>query len=369
MVALLHLPNEILEMVVRPLIRTNDASSTSASSSLKMTGEVLSLRLIHSRFQKLADPLIFETFTCTISNKRSPATAGKAVSLLLGSQSAVGKHIKDLRLTCMHGGSARQSPYLQEGLQKALSQCHERVEQLSLDSGDENRSEIPLYASLTDVTFPNLRVLHLSDVAFVFGLLQIIEGAPLIDTVSLYGGRALPGKAPQKMDVKGISGPAARGGAQNPLDCLIIVDGDYPWIYTFLGKLALHARKLSLETRIVEVLETRHHVATADECFSGIKHMADSPFFKEVSIQDFHYRRLALGIRLFVIRILHTQQINKYLEEVEPQRARLISLLKAAWEGKEVALRRQKFIQDWRVTIESPDTKFGHLLEWTKDVC
>ena len=115
MVVLLDLPSEVLEMVLSVLVKAaSPIISTPPCAdydNLKELHAILSLRLVHSRFRTLLDPLIFRQINCAVQHGRdaggSRSVQKRGLYALLATSPVICSLVKTVNIACKHGMNTR----------------------------------------------------------------------------------------------------------------------------------------------------------------------------------------------------------------------------------------------------------------------
>ena len=359
MAGLLDLTNEILEMVLRRVVKDIGPTISSPADVYKkniaVLAKVLPLRLVHSRFRDLADPFIFKSVACQISHDRQPRDAGArkwGVYELMGTCPAIGGHVQSIYLQPEHAQGTRQSPRMVERLQKLLRYSHTKVARLSLETfpgGDP--SPTPFYHDIFAQTFPSLRELRLDDVAFAFSFPQIANAAPLLEHAQLCGESDLSYDAVQTL-VTAMRLPRlkAKGTITNPIKYLRLLDFGQEWLACLLANVRPYA----------EDVETNAHremwPASGSQLVGCLKHLGDCGAFTSFEMLHFDiWDEPWDGESAAEI-------IESYVALSAPQREDLFVQLKTEWAGKGIGMYMLRPDREWEQYADE-DTRLKHILE------
>ena len=369
MVALLDLPTEILEMIFSLVFKAANAiihtPPMSTANEVNELSAILSLRLVLSRIRALVDPLVFRGIMCGLDDKRdtggSRRPQRRGVLALLDSPSQVCKSVESMIVLCTHGKSTRQSPYRQEKLQTVLGHTSTSLEYLCFHPTDEGEqsSSMPLYTDLSIRGFPNLQMLVLSDIAFVFSLLEVVVAAPSLEIVTINGRTALPEAILDKMAATvHVPKLSRRGSTGHPLVRLRLDNCGAAWTYHFLARAKLHAQFVDIST------DGLIWSATPDEQVAGLSYMADCQLFERLTVKDVDRNSSPLDPAW--AKVKRFDHLHTFLVQALSQRHALCKQLHEVWQGKGIIIVYQKPLPCNRIVelLQAPDTRLTQLVEF-----
>lgn len=184
MVQLLQLPLEMFEAIIGIILTSADATivyrgaPASSQEQRAALGGVLALRLVHSRFRALIDPLVFKKIvtllgTCTL--KRA-----SKINLLLAFP-LVARHVKELQIAVQEEADDFFGPIVD--VSDGLLQHTERL--ASLFIWNPIRPSKPLRTGTITTRLHNLKELEVRDRSFIMSLPQLLQAAPAMDSLTL----------------------------------------------------------------------------------------------------------------------------------------------------------------------------------------
>jgi hypothetical protein len=371
MVVLLDLPNEILDIILKrvvrdvgPLMRSQPSCYSSGLDKFKI---VLPLRLVCSLFRDLADLFIFQSVACLamyVPHTRDAGLSKSGLFQLLATNPVIGGYVRALTLEGQHGESALPSALLLERLEKALRHTHSNVEQIRFERDDE-------YGAISDIFytnvfvqgFPHLRTLLLADSAFALCLLDILPSAPLLEDVTLCGlttQTTLSYSAVQTLIANAKPSPGIRGTASNSLRSLRVLEFGKEWLCCLLANAQIHAVAISIEAT------RRPWTSTLKLQLAVFEHLKEGDALKFLAIRhlDVYYDAEQEGLDPEEAGEI----IHEYMENSAPQRATLFSSLTSEWAGMGVHMGIATPMDDWPDYAWEEGVTIGSLLNmvWEK---
>jgi hypothetical protein len=185
MVQLLELPTEILEMVFErigcppsPAIRCYSYAPEDDRGKRRILHDFLKLRLVHSRFRSLIDPVIFSSIECLVDF--SSRTPGPTRLLAL---EHIAKYVKKVRLAIAKQSIAVEG-IMAMGINELLQNCANVLENLEI-CAQGSSIEPYFYTGFFSLSLPKLRTLSIVHEAFLLCLPSVFKLAPRLDNVTL----------------------------------------------------------------------------------------------------------------------------------------------------------------------------------------
>ena len=364
MTVLLDLPNEILEVVLRTVVREIGPCMSSQpscySSGIESLRIALPLRLVCSTFRNLADPYIFENIACLITSREDARDSGpvkRGIIELLGANSSIGGSVKKISFEGEHMEGTEKSPQIVERLAKVMRYAHRKLERMSWERYDGYEAiPIPFYTGIFTQGFPNLRKLLLGDIAFAFCFPEIAATAPLLEYVQLSGSSDLSYDDVERLVADMTLPSILRGTASNPIDTLRLLRFGGEWLNCLLNHVRPYAKHVILDS------DRYLWQAPDDQMVRALKHLGNGQGFESFTIAHWDIEDD------WLVGEEATEVIYEFMEESIPQRTRLFNQLKEEWAGKGVTMGMLEPCYDWHLFAQNEGMTIGRLLEdvWAK---